>query len=109
MLDEIGGTYMPYLNANVAAVRGGRKRFDVNLGGAQFRGARYSRYRVWCLQELRLHYERMPAPAQASARTLLSQHGCWEPLWQEEDLPLLPGQEQGLPFRGDTKMVGFAE
>ena len=28
---------------------------------------------------------------------------------EANDLPLLPDQEQGLPFRGDTKMVGFAE
>lgn len=109
LLDEIGHTYLPYLNANIAAVRAGQKRFDVNLGGAQFRGARYSRYRVWCLAELRLHYERMPASAQAAGRALLERHGCWAPLWQENDLPLLPDQEQGLPFRGDTKMVGFAE
>ncbi len=109
LLDEIGATYLPYLNANVAAVRAGKKRFDVNLGGAQFRGARYSRYRVWCLAELRLHYERMPASAQAAGRVLLERHGCWGPLWQENDLPLMPNQEQGLPFRGDTNMVGFAE
>jgi hypothetical protein len=36
---------------------------------------------------------------------------CGDPFWQEDDLPLRPDQEQeqGLPFRGDTKMVGFAE
>ena len=77
--------------------------------GAVFKGARYSRYRVWCLQELRSHYLALPDEVQATARQLLENHACWEPLWRHERLPLLPGQEEHLPFRADTKMVGVNE
>ena len=108
-LDEIGAVYLPYLCANVDAVRAGNKRFDVKLGGVFYRGARYSRYRVWCLQELRDHYQALPPEVQAAASALLEKHGCREPLWRHQDLPLLPDQDRHLPFRGDTKMVGVNE
>jgi glutathione S-transferase len=109
LLDEIGNSYLPYLNANVEAVAAGKKLFDVEAGGVTYRGARYSRYRVWCLAELRAHFEALPEPAREEARGLLARHGCWEPLWQHAELPLLPGQEAELPFRASTKMVGVNE
>ena len=109
ILDEIGSHYLPYLCANVEAVASGRKRFDAEIGGVAYRKARYSRYRVWCLQELRSHFEALPADAQTAARELLEQHDCWEPLWRNEALPLLANQEQDLPFTGSTKMVGVNE
>ena len=109
LLDDIGAAYLPYLCANVDAVGAGQKRFDAEVDGALFTGARYSRYRVWCLQELRDHYQGLPNEAQEMARKLLEKHSCWEPLWRNEHLPLLPDQERGLPFRGDTKMVGVNE
>ena len=109
LLDEIGSAYLPYLCANVDAVAAGQKRFDTQVGGVTYTGARYSRYRVWCLQELRSHFEALPGNVQDAARQLLQSHGCWEPLWRQEHLPLLPGQEQQLPFRADTKMVGVNE
>lgn len=109
LLDDIGAAYLPYLCANVDAVSRGKKRFDVEVDGAAFKGARYSRYRVWCLQELRAHFRALPAAVQDPARDLLQKHACWEPLWRNEQLPLLPDQEKHLPFRGDTKMVGVNE
>jgi glutathione S-transferase len=109
MLDDIGSTYLPYLCANVEAVAAGRKRFDVAVGGVTYRGACYSRYRVWCLQQLRNAFQCLPEPSRVQARQLLQRHGCWEPLWRQPELPLLPGQEQELPFRATTKMVGVNE
>ncbi len=109
LLAAIGREYLPYLNANAAAVAAGKKRFDVEIGGVAYRGARYSRYRVWCLAELRRHVEQLPEPAREAAQRLLEQHGCWAPLWEQADLPLLPGQEEGLPFKASTKMVGTNE
>jgi glutathione S-transferase len=109
LLDEIGSSYLPYLCANVDAVAQGHKRFDCEVGGVRYRGARYSRYRVWCLQQLRQHFEALPEGAQGAARELLERHACWEPLWRQPTLPLMPAQEQDLPFRGTTKMVGVNE
>ena len=109
LLRDIGESYLPYLNANVQAVAADRKHFDVSVGGVDYKGARYSRYRVWCLQQLRSHFEQLPEVAKQSCRSTLEQTGCWQPLWQEQSLPLLPGQEEGLPFRADTKMLGVNE
>ena len=109
LLQDIGESYLPYLNANVQAVAAGKKCFDISVGGVDYRNARYSRYRVWCLQQLRSHFEKLPEAAQQSCRNTLEQTGCWQPLWQEQSLPLLPGQEEGLPFRADYKMLGVNE
>ena len=109
LLDDIGESYLPYLCANVEAVAAGRQRFDVSVGGVDYRGARFSRYRVWCLQELRDQFNAMPDAARTETQALLERHHCWEPLWRQDELPLLPDQEAGLPFRADTKMVGVNE
>ena len=63
LLDDIGDAYLPYLCANVDAVAAGNSRFDVEVGGVAYRRARYSRYRVWCLRELRSHYLALPGQA----------------------------------------------
>ena len=109
ILDEVGGHYLPYLCANVEAVANGNQRFDAVIGGVDYRGARYSRYRVWCLAELRARFEDIPEADRAPVQALLEKHGCWEPLWRQPELPLLPGQEEGLPFTASTKMVGVNE
>ncbi|MGJ8687742.1 MAG: glutathione S-transferase family protein [Spongiibacteraceae bacterium] len=109
LLKTIGASYLPYLCANAEAVAANRNRFDTVVDKVGYRGARSSRYRVWCLQELRTHFLAMPEDARASTQQLLEQFGCWEPLWRIESLPLTPGQEQELPFHGSSKMLDVYE
>lgn len=109
LFQEIGRTYLPYLNANAEAVREGRTRFDTEIDGVRYSKARYSRYRVWCLGQLRQNFQNIPAQAQTGAEQFLRETGCWLPMWQLSELPLVAGQEEGLPFRGDFKMVGVNE
>lgn len=106
LLTEIGHIYLPYLCANIDAVNSNKKRFDIDVGGMLFKGARYSQYRVWCVSELRSHYQALPDQSKRNTRKILEKHGCWEPLWRHEKLPLLDNQEAELPFNADTKMVG---
>jgi glutathione S-transferase len=82
VFDDVGGAYLPYLCANAEASQKGRRRFDVVIQGTPYAGVRTSRYRVWCLEELRRHYETLAEPARQSVRGLLERHGCWEPLWR---------------------------
>lgn len=105
VLDEIGGHYLPYLCANVDAVIAGQKRFDTEVGGVRYRGARWSPYRVWCLAELRRHFKALPESGRQKAQGLLEQHGCWEPLWRHQTLPLAEGFCGELPFRADAKLI----
>ena len=105
ILDEIGSHYLPYLCANVDAVAGGHKRFDADIGGVRYRGARWSKYRVWCLQQLRGHFEALASADKQTAQSLLEQHGCWEPLWRHQRLPIDAALCSRLPFRADAKMI----
>ena len=78
---------------------------EIDIERERYRGARSSRYRVWCLQQLRQHWQTLPDQAQLQARELLERHGCWEPLWQLDKLPMTDGQEHELPFRAQHKML----
>ena len=82
ILREIGDAYLPYLCANAEAWKKRGRRFDADIQGTLYRALPVSRYRVWCLERLRAHFEGLDAGAQAAARRLLEDHGCWEPLWR---------------------------
>jgi len=84
ILREIGDAYLPYLCANAEAWKARRRRFDALIQGTSYRELPVSRYRVWCLEQLRHHFEALAPEAQAAARRLLEAHGCWEPLWRVE-------------------------
>lgn len=84
ILREIGDGYLPYLSANADAWKGRAKRFDVELQGARYQRLPVSRYRVWCLERLRAHFEGLAPDAQQQARMLLETNGCWEPFWRVE-------------------------
>jgi len=43
------------------------------------------------------------------ARIIFIEDYADEWLWRNKDLPLLPGQEQELPFKATSKMVGVNE
>ena len=105
MMQEIGSNYLPYLNANVNAVKEGKKRFNTNIDGVRYTGARWSMYRVWCLQKLRDHFNNLDDDSQIKAKLLLSKYDCWAPLWQESELPLSSDVCSNLPFYADTKMI----
>lgn len=110
LLDEIGGSYLPYLCANVDAVAAGKSRFDVEVGGVYYQGARSSRYRVWCLKRLRQEFEELGGGDRDAARALLEQHRCWEPLWRHHDgLPIDDEFCSRLPFHADAKMTDVNE
>ncbi|AQA19264.1 glutathione S-transferase [Halioglobus japonicus] len=109
LLSDIGRAYLPYLCANAEAVAADKQRFDIELGGVPYQGARTSRYRVWCLAQLREHYRKLDEADQSTLKVLLEQHGCWEPLWRLATLPLSPAQENQLPFRADAKMLAVNE
>lgn len=109
ILDQVGRQYLPYLCANVEAVAAGRKRFDVEVDGVSYRRARWSKYRVWCLQQLRSHFDALPEGERDAARALLERHGCWEPLWRHRELPIAAGFCERLPFHADAKMIEVYE
>ena len=109
ILDEIGGHYLPYLCANLEAIVAGEQRFDADIGGVSYRGARSSKYRVWVLKRLREHFDDLGGEARDAARPLLEQHRCWEPLWRHHELPVGDEFCGRLPFHADAKMIDVYE
>ncbi|MFT4519519.1 MAG: glutathione S-transferase [Halioglobus sp.] len=105
-LDDIGKTYLPYLNENVRAITAGKKRETITVAGVSYPGARVSDYRIWCLEQLRLHYSELPESAARSVQQRLQQHGCWEPFWEIEKLDSGVNRDQNLPFGTNAKMLG---
>ena len=106
---EIGKIYLPYLSANVEAVRQNKIKFDFEFGNVYLKNARYSHYRVWCLKELRNRFQKLSEKHKVQVEILLKKFECWEPLWMDDSLPLNNSQENELPFRADTKMLGVYE
>ena len=84
ILDEVGSAYLPYLAANADAWNRGERKFDVEVQGVRYRKLPTSRYRVWCLEQLRAHHAALPDAPRAQARALLEAHDCWEPMWRVE-------------------------
>lgn len=74
------------------------RRFDVTIQGTSYRGLPVSRYRVWCLEELRRHSEALSGDAATDARELLERHGCWEPLWRVEAPASGHDADRSAPF-----------
>jgi glutathione S-transferase len=104
ILDDAGAAYLPYLCANAEAWREGRRRFDVTIQGTDYVGVMTSRYRVWCLEELRRHFEALRNGARDAARALLERHGCWEPLWRVRDVRSGHDPERRAPFARGLKV-----
>lgn len=100
ILREIGEAYLPFLNANAEAWKAGQRRFDAEIQGVRYRRMPVSQYRVWCLEQLRAHFEALPAAARVEARALLEKHGCWRPLFLVEAPSSGYDPDGRLPFRG---------
>ena len=107
ILDSIGSAYLPYLCANAEAWKAGSSHFDVNIEGAPYRQIRTARYRVWCLEELRRHFNELSEPHQREVRARLETHGCWTPLWQVEDPRSGVDPDRKAPFAGGDSMTGM--
>jgi hypothetical protein len=106
ILDSIGSAYLPYLCANAEAWKAGRGDFDVDIEGAPYRRIRTSRYRVWCLEELRRDFDQLSESQQQEVRARLEAHGCWAPLWQVKNPASGVDPEREVPFAGGDSMTG---
>jgi glutathione S-transferase len=104
LLDDVGAAYLPYLCANAEAWKSRRRRFDVTIQGTTYRRVPTSRYRVWCLEELRRHFEALPPSVRGDARDLLGRHGAWEPLWRVDAPASGHDPERRAPFARGLKV-----
>jgi hypothetical protein len=107
ILDSIGEAYLPSLCANAEAWKSGQSHHDVDIEGAPYRRIRTSRYRVWCLEELRRHFDELSKSDQQEVRARLEAHGCWAPLWRVEEPASGLDPRHEAPFAGGHSMTGI--
>ena len=109
LLNSIGSAYLPYLCANADAWKKGGSHFDVNIEGAPYKKIRTSRYRVWCLEQLKVNYDALSEKNQQAVRTRLEVHGCWEPLWRIQNTASKIDPESDVPFAGGSSATGVED
>jgi glutathione S-transferase len=83
ILKDVGEAYLPYLHANAAAFRAGRRRFDLEVQGLCYHNLPVVGYRVWCREQLQKHYAAVPDSARAAVDQQLQASGCLEPLLRD--------------------------
>ena len=80
----------------------------MTIDGVRYRNLRVARYRVWCLERLRAHYEALPAHAQHDVRNRLEKHSAWEPLWRVDAPSSGLDPENRAPFAPSASMTGLS-
>jgi len=80
MLQEICETHLQQLAENAEAFRKDIGRFGMKIQGCSYQGLPVSRYRVWCLEELRRRFDALSEDEQGRVRSLLAHPGA-EILW----------------------------
>jgi len=83
MLKELSETHLVQLKVNAEAYGTSQKHFEMNVQGCQYRNMPVSRYRVWCLEQLRNEFAALPGDAQQAVKALLPFPEA-EILWQAE-------------------------
>ncbi|HEX4895322.1 MAG TPA: glutathione S-transferase N-terminal domain-containing protein [Solimonas sp.] len=79
LLEMIGAEYLPFLQANAAALAAGAATVELNLRGQPYAQAPFA-YQGKCYLDLRQRWAALPEPARAQLQPLLERTGCLAPL-----------------------------
>jgi len=106
MLKEICETHLEQLTANAKAYGTGQKHFQMTVQGCLYTDMPVSRYRVWCLEKLRLAFASLSAANQGKVRKLLP-HPQAEILWADSiDADSGYDRDNHLPFGKAINVYG---
>ncbi len=83
LIGEACETHLAQLAANAIAWHDNQPKMAMQIQGCQYSNVPVSRYRVWCLEQLRLAYADLSAEDQASVQTLL-QHRDASLIWDTD-------------------------
>ena len=98
LLREICETHLVQLRANAAAYDAGQDRFAMDVQGCAYQDIATSRYRVWCLEELRRRFASLSDDAKDAVQSLLPYPSA-ALLWSEEGTAQSGFNQNGrLPF-----------
>ena len=105
LLRECCEAHLAQLAANAAAFGRGDTHFDVQIQGCQYTGLPVSRYRVWCLEQLRASFDELDTTSQAQAKALLP-HFTAKVLWEGEVPASGFNEDNHLPFGKAINVYG---
>lgn len=71
ILKEVCETHLQQLASNAAAYDADQSRFEMNVQGCQYRDMPVSRYRVYCLERLREHFQALEPAHRNAVKSLL--------------------------------------
>lgn len=71
LLDEVCQTHLAQLRQNAAAYSDGKRRFNQTVQACDYRNVPMSRYRVWCLEELRREFSDLADADKARVTSVL--------------------------------------
>jgi len=98
LLKEVCETHLAQLRANAEGYSAMQDRFDMQVQGCTYRSIATSRYRVWCLEELRRRFAALSEDAQKQVSNLLPYDEA-DLLWSEQShAPSEFNQDRHLPF-----------
>ncbi len=76
LLREAGETHLVQLRENARAYAGGARHYAQAVQGCRYERLPVSRYRVWCLEELRRHWRALDEHTQSALRRHLPETGA---------------------------------
>jgi glutathione S-transferase len=83
LLREVCETHLVQLRENATAWAEGASHFEMTVQGCRYERLPVSRYRVWCLEELRRHWQGLDGATQTALRAHLPEPGA-AVLWDSE-------------------------
>lgn len=105
LVREACETHLVQLRENAAAVAAGQGRYPQVVQGVRYENVPSSRYRVWCLEELRREWALLDDSAQQRVRSLLpaaESSALWDPVPMESNYD----PERRAPFNRAINVFG---
>jgi len=105
LLEVIGRNHLDYCNQNAAAFATGKRTFDATIEGVVYPAAVVSRYRIWCMEQLRSDFKSLNDADQAQLEKILKQSNCWDGLWQRQEVLSNFDLDGKVPFATGLEVV----
>lgn len=105
LLRESCETHLVQLAANARAFGAGAAHFAMEVQGCKYRRVPTSRYRVWCLEQLRLGFAALDRQQQAQVKAFLPYEGA-EILWSGQVPASGFNTDDHLPFGAAINVYG---
>jgi glutathione S-transferase len=105
LIEEIGKTHLPALNANAEAMKAKQKTHSVTLEGYPYEKLPTSEYRLWCLSELHRHYHALASQNKRSVDQVLQATGAKAAFLQLDGIGSDYNASGTAPFGSQSKSV----